>query len=753
MAAALLLLAPFDPGPYRYGFITAVSLLALLLVLVIARQVLDEGEVTIPGRRLHLAALAFLAVVVLSNLYAVDRALSRYGTVLYGMTLGVLYALLAARWPWAAWRRLFQVLLAFSTAASVHGIAQVYLGGGAYGPRAHSIFVVPNTFAALLVLVLPPLALAWLGGPPSPWRRFGGLGLVLLHYAALLLSGSRGAWIGGVGGALALLIVLTWRWGGFREMVRANRGWLAALGVMLLLVTAVLLRTIPSESRVILGGRTAELFQPVGPEAPTVAVPGGWQARLIMWGSAWEVIRRQPILGTGIATYHQVYPQFMNTRFFPNEVHFFAHNDYLQFWAEVGALGTLPLLLFLGAILLAGLRAVGAPGLGPQEQLALGGALAGAVGLLLHSGGDFNLRVPGLLLLFAGYAAFVLQLAARAGVLSVHRMAWAAEGWAARRGQAVVTAAGLLLALALVHPYVVSLINQRGIARLKAGQPEEAARAFRLATRLDPVVAGYVVNLGGALLAQYRRTGQGRLLVEVETALRRGMALSPRDDAPYWLLAQLYLVHGGEQAQARQAEVGELLEQARRLNPGRHLSAYQVGRALLQAGLPDRAIGLLREAVRRGEAPLQARLVLAEAYGRTGQPAEGLAVLQPIARPGPDQPAVRYLTGQLLRQLGRYEEALAAFRDALAAPGPQAVVRVEIGRTLLGQGRVREAEAEFREALAANPRFVPALLGMGWTALRQGRRPEAAAAFRRALTEDPSQAFLRELIPALEASR
>ncbi|MBI3075978.1 MAG: O-antigen ligase family protein, partial [Deltaproteobacteria bacterium] len=331
VAAALLLLAPFDPGPYRYGFITAVSLLALLLVLLIAWRVLGEGEIAVPGRWLHLPTLAFLAVVVLSNLYAVDWAQSRYGTVLYGMTLGVLYALLAARWSWTTWQRLFQVLLVFTTAISIHGIAQVYLGGGRYGPRAHSIFLAPNTFAAVLILALPPLVLAWLGSPPSRWRRLGGLVLVALHYGALLLSGSRGAWIGGVGGGLAMLIVLVRRWAGFRVVIRENRTWLVLLGAVILLVTGLLLTTIPSESRVILEARTAEVFEPVGPATPPVAVPGGWQARLSMWASAWEVIRRQPLLGTGIGTYHLVYPQFMNTRLFPNEEHFFAHNDYLQF--------------------------------------------------------------------------------------------------------------------------------------------------------------------------------------------------------------------------------------------------------------------------------------------------------------------------------------------------------------------------------------------------------------------------------------
>jgi O-antigen ligase len=70
-----------------------------------------------------------------------------------------------------------------------------------------------------------------------------------------------------------------------------------------------------------------------------------------------------------------------------------AHNDYLQFWAEFGLIGTLPLALFVLAALGFALRALWNRDSLFRSGVGFGAAMA-IVAILIHSWSDFNLQIP-----------------------------------------------------------------------------------------------------------------------------------------------------------------------------------------------------------------------------------------------------------------------------------------------------------------------------------------------------------------------
>jgi len=117
----------------------------------------------------------------------------------------------------------------------------------------------------------------------------------------------------------------------------------------------------------------------------------------------------RPLLGWGLGTFPDVYPQFRSfyTTFFVNE----AHNDYVQLLVETGLTG------FAVGIWFLVLTFRGARGKLEDWTETVNGtltvaALLGIVGILVHSFFDFNLQIP-------ANAALFYVLCAIAGSASV----------------------------------------------------------------------------------------------------------------------------------------------------------------------------------------------------------------------------------------------------------------------------------------------------------------------------------------------
>lgn len=211
----------------------------------------------------------------------------------------------------------------------------------------------PNAAGAFLVL----MALVTLGTWIAARRRFeaavavGTLGLAVVM---LVFTLSRGAWLGlGVGGLVFMIVA-------------SARGWLSRR----FLITATLLGL--AIAAVVAGPIVERLF---GGEASPIA------SRTALTEVGVEMFLDRPVLGVGANSFVAALPDHLGARFggdFVNVV----HNKYVLVAAETGILGLLAFLLFLGATLVRGWRAlrVASPRLGPIIL----GFLAGFVGVMVH---------------------------------------------------------------------------------------------------------------------------------------------------------------------------------------------------------------------------------------------------------------------------------------------------------------------------------------------------------------------------------
>jgi O-antigen ligase len=219
----------------------------------------------------------------------------------------------------------------FAVVQSVRGIgpAAFQIANSPF-TRAFGTIGQPNSFAGYLngawPLVLCLTVVAWQRRSRWVWPLLGALAVI---GAALLLSFSRGAWIG----ALAGVLVILWLVGGWWRR-----------GVALIVVTAVVVlaggwQYVPAPFGPRLGSATQifsapDIMRDDAQQRPTVyaAVERAAQFRagVAMWQSA-------PLLGIGPGSYTRVYPEFARQGWLISRGH--AHNAYVQIIAEQGIVG------------------------------------------------------------------------------------------------------------------------------------------------------------------------------------------------------------------------------------------------------------------------------------------------------------------------------------------------------------------------------------------------------------------------------
>jgi O-antigen ligase len=276
-------------------------------------------------------------------------------------------------------------------------------GAGIWGP-----FVNRNHFAGYLGLVLPlGLGMALHAAPDAPplrgvpWTRrlgralaserigaFAGWFLLVLLLAACVISTrSRGA----VAGSAAAGLLFAWLT--VRKRSLRSRLLPPALAGAAVLAVVVL----PAWDRL------SERFD--DPDQDRTV------HRLQLFADTVGMLKDYPLLGTGLGTFEQGYRRYQ-TRY-PRLLFDHAHNDYLELATDTGAVGFLlggAIAALVGRALLRGWRRHH----GTFTTSVGAGGLASCFGLAVHSGVDFNLRIPANALLFTVIAALTHAALSRA---------------------------------------------------------------------------------------------------------------------------------------------------------------------------------------------------------------------------------------------------------------------------------------------------------------------------------------------------
>jgi len=221
-----------------------------------------------------------------------------------------------------------------------------------------SSFVHYNGFGGYLVVVLSFLFGFLLSTKKFRVKASFLLILTIFSAVAVLLTLSRGSWIG-LSAAFILLLIFSGR-----NIIRLSP-------IFLTLVVMFLLPTFHE--------RLIFIFK-----------EGGDSDRFRYWLSAWRMISEHPFLGMGVGTFMANFSKFL-----PNSNVSYAHNCYLQIWAEAGIFSLISFLGFIFSFAYLCIKKF----LVSQDFLLLG-LLAGIVGFLVHSFFEVNFYSLQLAVLF-----------------------------------------------------------------------------------------------------------------------------------------------------------------------------------------------------------------------------------------------------------------------------------------------------------------------------------------------------------------
>ncbi|MBW1791006.1 MAG: O-antigen ligase family protein [Deltaproteobacteria bacterium] len=248
--------------------------------------------------------------------------------------------------------------------------------------RLTATFGNPDHLAGYMEMAIPLLLGLLLLGH----RRAVTVLLVYLSFlllTALVLSLSRGSWVGMLTGLLLMAICL------LLDRHFTHKRLIIGLMTGTLAVALIVLASTPVVERILT--MTENGIEP------------NLETRMRVWSSTTDVIAEYPLIGTGLGTYALTFikyqPPGLTTQFT------MAHNDYVHLVSEAG----LPLIAIIVWMMIA-LYRKGFHKLKNPSRLVRGttlGAMAGITAILVHSFVDFNLHIGANALLLTVLAALV----------------------------------------------------------------------------------------------------------------------------------------------------------------------------------------------------------------------------------------------------------------------------------------------------------------------------------------------------------
>tara|TARA_B100000586_G_C20100415_1_gene424607 strand:- start:59 stop:1948 length:1890 start_codon:yes stop_codon:yes gene_type:complete len=252
-----------------------------------------------------------------------------------------------------------------------------------------SLFGTRNTYAAMMNLIALPITTYFISSKQPYNRSSILLGMILfILFFAVFQTGSKG-------GIVSLLLCLFSLF--FISWKHIDNSSL--LKVLIIVITAFLCANIQTEGLIVnrLENQVSE-----GALDPSISV------RLLIWQSAWEIIKAAPLIGTGIGTFSTILPAIRSPAL--EEAVFFVHNDYLQFWLETGFVGLSLMVIIIVAIIFSFIRLLKHQGLILRDRIEISGLMAGLCAIAVHSFVDFNYYILAILMVMGLMCARIQEI-------------------------------------------------------------------------------------------------------------------------------------------------------------------------------------------------------------------------------------------------------------------------------------------------------------------------------------------------------
>jgi O-antigen ligase len=379
----LLLLCPLAFGAVEAWSIFLLEAVSAVLFMIWVMQQFSSADPSVRWNPLFPPMLAFAALVIFQ--LAAGKTAYRYATLSSGLlycAYGLLCFLVVQCLGRTSQIRIlalsfscygfavatFALLQGLSSNGKLYWLRTPNGGGWIYGP-----YVNHNHYAGLMEMLFPiPLIFSLTSYARGGMRTSAVLASAVMA-ATIFLSGSRGGMAAFFCEIIVLLVMLLKQQSGIPFRGRIAFAFFSVLVISLLIWIG--------------GHRLTERL--IGDNSARRELTQG--IRLPIDRDLIKMFPHRPLLGWGLGTFADVYPQYksFDTNFYLDE----AHNDYLQLLIEVGAVGFIAMIWFLWLVFRSAAKKVRNWPTDIDGAVAMA-AILGIVGILVHSLVDFNLQVP-----------------------------------------------------------------------------------------------------------------------------------------------------------------------------------------------------------------------------------------------------------------------------------------------------------------------------------------------------------------------
>jgi putative inorganic carbon (HCO3(-)) transporter len=246
-------------------------------------------------------------------------------------------------------------------------------GAPSEGTHANELGGTILIFLPLLIVVVT----SWQAIRKTPLLIIGLLGMSISASLLLLLTQSRSAWIGGIGGFSVLLVF----WFIFLSPSRLRTAARTSVAVVAVIILFLLIRT--DWNQVI-------QFWEAPPRDTAVGTLTTLTFRRQLWSSAYDVIQDTPFTGTGLGTFRRVVPRLYPISASDSNDVAHAHNILVQVAVDTGLPG---LVAYISILITLAILCCRVARQGGEDKRLILGLFAGIAGL--HFFGMTDTIAPG----------------------------------------------------------------------------------------------------------------------------------------------------------------------------------------------------------------------------------------------------------------------------------------------------------------------------------------------------------------------
>lgn len=336
---------------------------------------------------IHLPIIFYLTIITISTITSINPRGSFRDLAIHLAGIGFVFVAVNSIKTLEDFNKLVTVLVLSGTIIALIGLYQYIVGVNIKASwldvknnpdikaRVYSLFGNPNILAEYLIMIIPmSLALFW--SSKKLHKKIIFLGTSLILTLALVLTYSRGGWLGFAFSILIFVILLEWRL--LLSLIPI------AIGAIYLLPQTILNRILSMKN----------------------LTDSSNAYRIKIWEISMDIIRDHWVVGLGFG--HLPFKQTFETyiRTMPN---FHAHNTYLETAAEMGIPGLIVFLLFIFVIFKYSIHEL-IKNQNRYIKVMGAGALAGLSGLLAHGLVENVLYLTKIIIMFWIIIGFILIL-------------------------------------------------------------------------------------------------------------------------------------------------------------------------------------------------------------------------------------------------------------------------------------------------------------------------------------------------------